>query len=75
MPDWVERLTSHFPLDGSPLYVVSDPDGLLSASHLRSALLERGLEIVAYDDPVIFRYLFEAELRPRLQQGVTGESS
>ncbi|HEY8742420.1 MAG TPA: BREX-3 system phosphatase PglZ, partial [Chloroflexota bacterium] len=70
MPDWVERLTSHFPLDGSPLYVVSDPDGLLSASHLRSALLERGLEIVAYDDPVIFRYLFEAELRPRLQYGV-----
>ena len=63
---------SHFPLDGSPLYVVSDPDGLLSASHLQTALLARGLEIVAYEDPVIFRYQYEAELRPSLQEGATG---
>lgn len=75
MADWVERLTSRFPLDGSPLYVVSDPDGLLRASHLQTALLARGLEIVPYEDPVIFRYQFEAEVRPRLQQGVTGGSS
>lgn len=72
MPDWVERIATRFPPDASPLYLVGDPDGLLGAPRLQSALLERGLEIVAYDDPVLFRYRFEAELRPRLRQGGAG---
>ena len=53
----------------SRLTVVNDPDQLFAEPVLRSLLAERGYELLAYDDPVAFRYLFEHRCRPRWEAG------
>ena len=53
----------------SRLTVVNDPDQLFAEPVLRSVLAERGYELLAYEDPVAFRYLFEHRCRPRWEAG------
>ena len=53
----------------SRLTVVNDPDQLFAELVLRSRLTERGYELLAYEDPVAFRYLFEPRCRPRWEAG------
>jgi len=49
----------------SPITVVADPDRLLSEQRLLSALRERGFEVVSFDDPISFRYVYESRFRGR----------
>ena len=49
----------------SPITVVADPDRLLSEQRLLSALKERGFEVVLFDDPISFRYVYESRFRGR----------
>jgi len=49
----------------SPVTVVIDPDRLISEQKLLSALKERGFEVVQFDDPISFRYVYETRLRAR----------
>lgn len=49
----------------SPVTVVIDPDHLLSEQKLLSALNERGFEVVQFDDPISFRYVYETRFRGR----------
>lgn len=53
----------------SRLTVVNDPDQLFAEPLLRSVLAERGYELLAYEDPIAFRYLFEHRCRPRWEAG------
>ena len=53
----------------SRLTVVNDPDQLFAEPVLRSMLAERGYELLAYEEPVSFRYLFEHRCRPRWEAG------
>lgn len=53
----------------SRLTVVNDPDQLFAEPVLRSLLAQRGYELLTYDDPVAFRYLFEHRCRPRWEAG------
>lgn len=65
---WRETILSHFAADTaafSPVTVVADPDRLLSEQRLLSALSERGFEVVALEDPVALRYLYESRFRGR----------
>lgn len=49
----------------APVTVVIDPDRLLSEQKLLSALQERGFEVVQFDDPISFRYVYETRFRGR----------
>ncbi len=49
----------------SPVTVFVDPDRLLSEQRLLSALKERGFEVVAFDDPIAFRFVYESRFRGR----------
>ncbi len=49
----------------SPVTVVIDPDRLLSEQKLLSALKARGFEVVQFDDPISFRYVYETRFRAR----------
>lgn len=53
----------------SRLTIVNDPDQLFVEPGLRSVLAERGYELLAYEDPVAFRYLFEHRCRARWEAG------
>lgn len=53
----------------SRLTVVNDPDQLFAEPGLRKALAARGYELLAYADPIAFRYLFEHRFRPSWEEG------
>ena len=53
----------------SRLTVVNDPDLLFAEPGLRSVLSQRGYELLPYEDPIAFRYLFEHRCRPRWEAG------
>lgn len=66
MDSWVSELADKFNPELSRLYFASDPDDLLSVPDVQAALRQRGFDLVRYDDPVEFRYLFEYQIRPQL---------
>lgn len=66
MGDWVTSLANRFSLEISRLYIVADPDRLLEVSELSDAVQSRGFDILVYEDPVEFRFLYEDEVRPQL---------
>jgi len=68
VPDWTDRIVSLFSAGPSELCFVADPDNLVSARHLREVLERLALEIIRYEDPVAFRYRYEADLRARLRR-------
>jgi len=66
MTDWVRLIADRFDKEAARLYFVSDPDGLLAASEVELELRRRGFEVIGYEDPVAFRYIYESRVRPAL---------
>lgn len=63
---WRDAILVHFTPEiavFSPVTVVADPDRLLSEQQILSALRERGFEVVSFDDPILFRYVYESRFR------------
>lgn len=52
----IDEILHHFPEDGGPLFVVSDPDGLLGGEELLAALYGRGFTVIEEPDPVRLRW-------------------
>lgn len=68
MATWRERVLACF--TGARLTLVADPDALLADEALHAALTERGFEILPRgDDPVAFRYRYEARYRAAWDAG------
>ncbi|MFN2135283.1 MAG: BREX-3 system phosphatase PglZ [Candidatus Promineifilaceae bacterium] len=55
------------------LTLVADPDDLLGDEGMQESLETRGFELVRFDDPVSFRYLYESAYRTRWAAGETFE--
>ena len=51
------------------LILVSDPDGLLLDEGILTALEKMGFDVLLYDDPVKFRYKYEADFRSKWDRG------
>jgi hypothetical protein len=65
---WRNAILSHFTANiatFAPITVVTDPDRLLSEQRLLSAMNENGFEVIAFDDPIALRYLYESRFRGR----------
>lgn len=60
---WVQKVLEKFNLELHRLILVADPDGLLQAESLLGPLTSQGFEIIEYNDPVAFRYIYETEFR------------
>lgn len=73
MANWRDRIVSTLAPHVARLTIVADPDGLLREPELSAMLYERGFTIIVYDDPVAFRYRYEAEFRSRWDRGETPE--
>jgi hypothetical protein len=62
---WRDAILSEFsPL--RPLILVADPDGLLLEEKILTAIQARGFDLLAFDDPIAFRYRYESQYRPYL---------
>ena len=71
---WRETITSEFTPEQASvtrLTVVSDPDELLLEQGVLAELRSVGFELVPFDDPVAFRFLYERRFRQYWDRGET----
>ena len=60
--DWQEKITNYFTNKGS-IYIVSDEYRLLCDNNLQDLLKQGNCDFYFYEDPIIFRYVYETTLR------------
>lgn len=70
--DWRDAILDHFRPEiaaTTRLTVAADPDELLVEQGVLSRLREAGFELVPFDDPVAFRFLYERRFREVWDRG------
>jgi hypothetical protein len=67
-----EHLIQKIHAEVSPLWAVADGDGLFRNDEVARLLTERGAAVVQFDDPIAFRFIYEHEIRPRIDSGAPG---
>lgn len=71
---WREEILKEFVPRVSHLTLVADPDGLLSEEGVAASLARQGFEVLEFgEDPVAFRYAYEAGYRERWDRGEEAE--
>jgi hypothetical protein len=73
MGNWRETILKEFAPQVAKLTVVADPDALLSEEIILQEIQMRGFDLVVYEEPIPFRYLYESKLRLARITGVTKE--
>lgn len=69
---WRKPILSQFTPDiasATRLTIVADPDELLAEQYLLDELRERGFELIPFEDPVAFRFVYENQYRTVWDQG------
>jgi hypothetical protein len=69
MSSWRDTILKEFVPNVCKLTLVADPDGLLTEEKLVVALRERGFDLVEFNDPVEFRYVYESKYRAIWDRG------
>ncbi len=69
MSSWRDQILREFALRIARLTLVADPDGLLLEEIMLENLRERGFALIPFDDPIAFRYAYEATFRSRWDRG------
>ncbi len=70
MANWREGILNNFHPKIARLTLVADPDGLLTEEGMLSAIRERGFDLIPFDDPIAFRFAYEAKYRSIWDQGL-----
>jgi hypothetical protein len=61
--NWRDQILREFTPQVARLTIVADPDGLLTEEGIILGLRERGFELILFDDPVAFRFVYESKYR------------
>ena len=61
MDGLLAKVLEHFYDGGGQVWLVSDPDRLLAEDSIQSALSERAIDVITYDDPIAFRYDYSSK--------------
>ena len=69
MSSWRDHIFREFTAPAARLTLVADPDGLLLDEDLLQGIREKGFELIAFEDPVAFRYAYESRFRSRWDRG------
>lgn len=72
--NWREPIMRHFSADIARtcrVTVVADPDGLLQDDLVATKLRECGFDVLRYEDPIRFRFLYETRHRQKWDRGDT----
>ena len=67
--NWRDHILTEFTPKVARLTLVSDPDGLLLEEGILAGILQRGFELIPFEDPVAFRYAYESGFRSRWDRG------
>ncbi|HET7275005.1 MAG TPA: hypothetical protein VFI91_07475 [Longimicrobiaceae bacterium] len=65
MIGWRDQVLRQFPPGGARLCIAADREGLLEEVDLKSSLSGNGYRSIVYDDPVEFRFRYEADREGR----------
>ncbi|EMD81930.1 BREX-3 system phosphatase PglZ [Pacificimonas flava] len=71
MKDWVDHVAGGFQAEFAKLWAVSDPDDVLFGDTVSRTLVERGIDVVEYAEPIAFRLLYERDLRENTEAAPT----
>lgn len=63
MASWHDHILSHFGIGVAQVTLVHDPDRLVTEENVLATIVDRGYEVLLYEDPVAFRYAYEAQYR------------
>lgn len=69
MARWRDTVLKMFPPGVARLTLCADPDGVLAEEALLAEISARGFEILPYDEPVSFRFAYEARHRAHWDSG------
>ncbi|MBM3298490.1 MAG: BREX-3 system phosphatase PglZ [Deltaproteobacteria bacterium] len=69
MSSWRDLILKEFTPKVARLTLVADPDGLLLEEGILEGLLERGFELIPFEDSIAFRYAYESRFRSRWDRG------
>ena len=69
MSSWRDAILNDFIPNVNKLTLVADPDCLLTEEKLALELRRRGFDLIEYNDPVEFRYVYETRYRLSWDQG------
>ncbi|MDN5347178.1 MAG: hypothetical protein PWP65_742 [Clostridia bacterium] len=69
MGGWRDMILKEFTPGEARLTLVADPDGLLMEEGILQVLSERCFEVLPFDDPVSFRFLYESKYKARWEWG------
>ena len=73
MNTWRDIILKEFIPQVNRKTLVADPDGLISEEFIIQEIQSRGFELVPYEEPITFRYLYESRYRPGWENGGTAE--
>ena len=71
--DWRDQVLKEFTPKVARLTVVADPDGLLLEEALLGTILERGFDLITFEDHAAFRFAYESGFRSRWDRGAVTE--
>ncbi len=63
MSSWRDAILNNFFPNVSKLTLVADPDSLLTEEKLSLELHRRGFDLIEFNDPIEFRYVYESKYR------------
>ena len=66
---WQEYILKEFIPQVNRLMLVADPDYLVTGEDILQRLRERGFDILLFEDPVAFRFAYEAKYRSKWDNG------
>lgn len=69
MADWRDKILTEFTPGVGKSIAVADPDRLLTDPRLNEALSALGFDLILYEDPIAFRFVYETKYRSRLDMG------
>jgi hypothetical protein len=73
MASWRDAILKEFTPEVSRLTLVADPDGLLAEEEVLAGIRERGFDLIPFEDPVAFRFVYESRYRARWDRGGKAE--
>ena len=69
MDNWRDQIFSEFTPHVARLTLVSDPDRLLVEEEVLAVIRERDFQLIPFEDPIAFRYVYESRFRSRWDLG------
>ena len=67
--NWRDHILNDFQPGIARLILVADPDGLMVEEGILQGIQERGFELIPFDDPIAFRFVYESKYRSRWDRG------